>query len=175
MIKLDDGGSVFFTQDRIGKNGKKFRIYKFRTMSHSRLIANNSFEPGNISRITRVGSFLRRTKIDELPQMINILKGEMSFVGPRPEVEYWTKVYPERWRLIHQFKPGMTDNASIEFRKEEELLADSLSADNAYRTEILPKKLDLYEEYIKNRSFIGDIKIILRTIFAIINKNDYRQ
>ena len=172
MIKLGDGGPVFFTQERIGRYGKKFHIYKFRSMSVLKSAEKGQFDPGNKSRITKIGSLIRETKLDELPQLINVFRGKMSFVGARPEVDYWVNTYPEKWTLIHQVKPGMTDNASIEFRNEEENLAKSTSSNDTYRTEILPKKLALYEEYVRTRSFIGDIKIILRTIFVVITKKN---
>lgn len=132
--------------------------------------AKGSFDAGNSSRITPFGRFLRKTKLDELPQLFNVLKGEMSIVGPRPEVKQWTEVYPEKWQIVHTVKPGITDNASIEFRNEEELLAQSVDPIKTYREEILPRKLDLYIEYVNKQSFGGDLKIIFKTIEAIIFK-----
>ncbi len=122
-----------------------------------------TFEPGNTNRITSVGRFLRKTKIDELPQLMNVLKGEMSIVGPRPEVEKWTVFYPERWELVHSLLPGITDIASIEFHNEESLLAASDDPEKTYREIILPRKLALYEYYVHNHSFIGDMKLIVKT------------
>lgn len=130
--------------------------------------SSGSFDAGNYSRITPFGRFLRKTKLDELPQLINVLKGEMSFVGPRPEVKQWTEVYPEKWKIVHSVKPGITDNASIEFRNEEELLAKSNDPIKTYKEVILPRKLDLYIEYVNTHTFTGDIKIILKTIKAVI-------
>lgn len=170
LIKLFDNGPVFFKQKRVGKDGKLFILYKFRSMRGSEYLEHGSFEPGNISRVTAIGKFLRRTKLDELPQLINILKGEMSFVGPRPEVEKWVAVYPERWKRILCVKPGITDNSSIVYRSEESILAESVDPENTYREIILPKKLDLYEDYVINNSFFGDLKLIFRTIFSVIFK-----
>jgi lipopolysaccharide/colanic/teichoic acid biosynthesis glycosyltransferase len=170
LIKLNDKGPVFFKQKRVMKEGKLFTLYKFRSMKVVKLLEHGSFEPGDISRITTTGKLLRRTKLDELPQLFNILKGDMSFVGPRPEVEKWVAVYPERWKLVLSVKPGMTDNASIMFRNEEKLLSESKDPEKTYKETILPKKLDLYEEYILNNSFIGDLKIIIRTLFYSIFK-----
>lgn len=129
--------------------------------------SDGSFDAGDNSRITPFGQFLRKTKLDELPQLFNVLKGDMSIVGPRPEVKHWTEVYPEKWKIVHSVKPGITDNASIEFRNEEEILAQSNDPIKAYREEILPRKLDLYVDYVNNRSFMGDIVIIFRTIRVI--------
>jgi len=131
------------------------------------------FEPGNKSRITKTGAIIRKTKLDELPQLINILCGSMSFVGPRPEVEYWVAKYPDRWKLIHQVRPGLTDNASLEFRNEEEILAQSSDPEKEYEEIILPRKLDLYEDYVKNNSFVTDIKIIFLTIYALVTGKSF--
>lgn len=161
-------GPVLFCQQRIGHGGKVFRFNKFRSMRVLKEASSGSFDAGNYSRITPFGRFLRKTKLDELPQLINVLKGEMSFVGPRPEVKQWTEVYPEKWKIVHSVKPGITDNASIEFRNEEELLAKSNDPIKTYKEVILPRKLDLYIEYVNTHTFTGDIKIILKTIKAVI-------
>jgi lipopolysaccharide/colanic/teichoic acid biosynthesis glycosyltransferase len=155
-------------QKRVGIGGGTFRLIKFRTMS----LKNDSdlieFEPGNINRITPFGKFLRKTKIDELPQLINVFKGEMSFVGPRPEVLEWTKIYPEKWKIVHSVKPGITDNASLIFRNEEEILIKSQNPSDTYKNEILPQKLEVYVNYVSNRSFFSDIKIIFKTLKEVI-------
>lgn len=168
LIKLNDKGPVFFKQKRVGKNGKLFMLYKFRSMKVPEFSEQGSFEPGNISRTTSIGKFLRRTKLDELPQLFNVLKGDMSLVGPRPEVEKWVAVYPERWKLVLCVKPGITDNSSIVYRNEESLLADSEDPEKKYKEIILPRKLDLYEDYVINNSFFGDLKLIFKTIFSIL-------
>lgn len=170
LIWMNDGGPVFFKHKRIGRNGKPFVLYKFRSMNQHSSASNGSFDPGDKSRITPVGKILRKTKLDELPQLINILMGDMSLVGPRPEVEKWVTVYPERWKVVLSVKPGMTDSASILFRNEESILAGSEDPVKTYREEILPIKLDLYEDYVRNRSFGGDLRLILKTLLYLITK-----
>lgn len=168
LILVFDGSNPFFIQQRIGKNGRGFPLIKFKTMKPGLASEKNDFSVGEVSRITPLGKILRKTKLDEIPQLINVLKGEMSLVGPRPEVKKWTMVYPERWKIVHRVKPGITDNASIIFRNEEELLNRAASPGDIYREEILPKKLDMYIEYVHNMSFSGDIKIILRTLKTVL-------
>ncbi len=172
-IKAEDGGPVLFRQERIGRFGRRFILLKFRSMSVVQNPVKQDFEPGNKSRITKTGAIIRKTKLDELPQLINILCGSMSFVGPRPEVEYWVAKYPDRWKLIHQVRPGLTDNASLEFLNEEEILAQSSDPEKEYEEIILPRKLDLYEDYVKNNSFVTDIKIIFLTIYALVTGKSF--
>lgn len=164
-VVLDSGFPVFFVQKRVGKGGRQFRIFKFRSMTVSKAAAEGSFDAGNSRRVTRVGRILRKTKLDELPQLWNVFIGDMSLVGPRPEVQKWVEAYPERWRFVHSIRPGITDNASLEFRNEEEILAASDDPEVTYREVVLPRKLYLYEDYVRNRTFLGDIRIIFRTIF----------
>jgi len=159
---------VLFRQTRVGRNGKDFILNKFRTMTFSEEGSKGSFDVGNKSRVTRIGSILRKTKLDELPQLWNVFKGDMSFVGPRPEVRQWVDVYPERWARILTVKPGITDPASIYYRNEEELLALSDDPVIYYRDHILLHKLALYEDYVRTRSFCGDIYLILETIFTVL-------
>lgn len=170
IIFLLDFENPFFIQYRVGQFGKLFRLYKFRTMTTCPSTKNGTFDAGDLSRITRFGKFLRKSKLDELPQLINVLKGEMSIVGPRPEVQSWVKVYPERWAIIHSIKPGITDCASIEFRNEEEILSKSMHPYELYQNEILPRKIELYEEYVKNHSISVDVKIIFKTLIRLIIK-----
>ena len=170
LIKLLMPGPVFFIQTRISKGGKEFRLLKFRTMLIKPKTSEGSFDAGDQSRITALGKILRKTKLDEIPQLINVLKGDMSLVGPRPEVKKWTDIYPEKWAIVHRVKPGITDNASIEFRNEEELLAQSANPEETYQTVILPRKLELYINYVNHHSFLGDLMIIIRTIQTIIIK-----
>lgn len=171
MIKITMAGPVFFIQQRVGKDGKLFMLYKFRTMRVTEFSKAGSFEPGKTSRITTIGRFLRRTKLDELPQLFNVLKGDMSIVGPRPEVEKWVAVYPERWNNVLKVKPGITEKSSVLFRSEESLLTESADPERTYKETILPEKLDLYEEYVSNHSFFGDIKIICITLFHLFYPN----
>jgi len=169
LIVVTDGRPVFFKQDRMGKGCKLFKLYKFRTMSVLKSAEKGSFDAGNNLRVTSIGAILRKSKMDELPQLLNVLFGDMSVVGPRPEVEKWTKVYPERWNKVLAVRPGITDNASIEFRNEEELLNKSSNPEELYKNEILPKKLDLYEKYIEENSVVSDFLILLRTFIALLN------
>lgn len=170
LIKIEDPNPIFFKQNRVGKRGKLFSIYKFRSMRPLVTLGDGSFEPGDTSRVTKIGKILRKTKIDELPQLLNVIKGDMSFVGPRPEVEKWIDIYPERWEKVLSVRPGITDNSSILFRDEESILSQSEDPEKTYREVILPKKLDLYEQYVDSHSFSGDIKMIFRTFFSIILK-----
>jgi len=170
IIWFSNSGPVFFHHQRIGKNGKMFMLYKFRSMRVPEFPEHENFNPGDTSRVTQLGKFLRRLKLDELPQLLNVLKGDMSLVGPRPEIARWIAAYPERWAKVLKVKPGITDNASILFRREEYLLATSEDPEKTYREVILPKKLDLYEEYVVKRSFFGDIKLIFKTLFSILLK-----
>jgi lipopolysaccharide/colanic/teichoic acid biosynthesis glycosyltransferase len=170
LIKLMMPGPILFIQNRIGRKYKEFKILKFRTMIIIPQRSEEIFEAGDLTRITQFGRFLRRTKMDEIPQLINVLKGEMTIVGPRPEVKSWTEIYPEKWDIVLSVYPGITDNASVEFRNEEELLSKAENPDKTYREVILPQKLDFYIDYVKNHTFRGDLVIIFRTIKAILLK-----
>lgn len=170
LIKLNDKGPVFFKQERVGRGSKLFVLYKFRSMSVLKSAKEGIFEPGNTFRITSIGKFLRMTKLDEIPQLFNVLIGDMSLVGPRPEVEKWVAVYPERWKRILSVRPGITDNASILYRSEESLLAESVDPEKTYKETILPKKLEFYENYVVNHSFFCDLKLIFKTFFYIFYK-----
>lgn len=166
-IIIFDSRPIFFRQIRVGIGGCDFILNKFRTMTSEYKSDNGAFDAGNKSRITRIGLFLRKTKLDELPQLWNVLIGDMSIVGPRPEVRKWVDAYPEPWAKILTVKPGITDPASIYYRNEEELLAQANDPEAYYRDHILPHKLDLYEEYVRTRSFFGDICLILKTIMSV--------
>jgi lipopolysaccharide/colanic/teichoic acid biosynthesis glycosyltransferase len=169
-ILIADGRPVFFMQYRVGKNRELFRIFKYRTMTVREGSEHGSFDAGNHSRVTPIGMVLRKTKLDELPQLINVLIGQMSVVGPRPEVEKWTMVYADRWDKVLKVKPGITDNASILFRKEEELLARSENPEETYRNIVLPQKLDYYEQYVERHTVFGDLLILLKTMYIILFK-----
>lgn len=169
-ILIADGRPVFFMQYRVGKNRALFRIFKYRTMTVREGSEHGSFDAGNHSRVTPIGMVLRKTKLDELPQLINVLIGQMSVVGPRPEVEKWTMVYADRWDKVLKVKPGITDNASILFRKEEELLARSENPEETYRNIVLPQKLDYYEQYVERHTVFGDLLILLKTMYIILFK-----
>lgn len=167
-IKLDSKGPVFFKQKRVGKNKKIFEIYKFRTMVTDAEKLGKQITVGNDSRITRVGKFIRKCKLDELPQLINVVKGEMSLVGPRPEVPRYVELYDEYQEQILLVQPGITDYASIEYRNENDILGNSSNPEETYIEEIMPTKIELNMKYIRNISLIEDIKLILATILAIL-------
>lgn len=167
-IKIDSRGTVFFRQKRCGKNKGIFEIFKFRTMLNDLEAEKKGFEPGVSKRVTKIGKFLRKSKLDEIPQLFNVLKGEMSIVGPRPEIPKYNKIYQENWGIIRSVKPGITDPASIAFINEEEILSKSSNPEKEYENVILPQKIELYEKYVKNISFRNDFIIIFKTIKKII-------
>ncbi len=164
-IRLDSAGPVFFRQVRVGKSGIPFRIFKFRTMLADSETKGPQITLGEDPRITRAGCFLRRYKLDELPQLVNVMLGEMSLVGPRPEVPRFVALYPDdvRGRVLSVL-PGITDFASIEFRDESALLRFSEDPEATYINEIMPVKLKYYEQYVRNRSFLLDLKLMMKTI-----------
>lgn len=170
IIFSEDRGQVFFKQKRIGLHQKPFILYKFRSMTVSTISANGSFDAGDQSRVTQIGKVLRKTKLDELPQLFNVLIGDMSLVGPRPEVKKWIDIYPQQWEFVLTMKPGITDNAAILYRNEEEILSSVMNPEKHYKEIILPRKLNIYRDYINNHSFIGDFLIILKTIYSIVKK-----
>jgi lipopolysaccharide/colanic/teichoic acid biosynthesis glycosyltransferase len=170
FIFISDRESVFFKQTRIGLNKQPFILYKFRSMTINKILSDEDFSAGDISRVTRIGKIIRKTKFDELPQLFNVLKGDMSIVGPRPEVKKWVDIYPQQWSQILTVKPGITDNASILFRNEEQILARSANPEMYYKEIILPKKLNIYIEYINHHSFKRDLLIIFKTIHSILKK-----
>jgi len=167
-IKLRDGGNVLFKQVRVGKNGKHFKVLKFRTMVLNAESIGNKVTTGDDPRITPIGKILRKYKLDELPQLFNVLKGEMSLVGPRPEVPEYVEFYPNETRnIVLSVPPGMTDKASIEFVNENDLLSGSTDPVSDYKNKVLPIKLDYYVKYVNERSLWLDFKLILKTIGAI--------
>jgi len=169
MITLDSRGSIIFRQERVGRNFRRFLIMKFRTMR-----SDSSGTPITTSgdqRVTRIGSWLRATKIDELPQLVNVLCGEMSLVGPRPEIPEYVELFRDRFQQILQIRPGITDPASIAFRNEEKILKNSPDPLRTYRELIIPMKLDLSEQYIRERSLRSDFLTLLKTATAIFFRN----
>ena len=166
-VLLTSGCPVFFRQRRKGRGGKDFALVKFRTMTVLSGTERGSFDAGSVSRVTPFGRFLRKTKLDELPQLWNVLKGDMALVGPRPEISQWVEAYPERWARVLTVRPGITDPASIVYRNEEEILARSADPARTYRDLILPHKLDLYENYVRTRTFFGDFKILIQTLWTV--------
>ncbi len=166
-VRLSSRGPILFRQARVGFGGKDFILLKFRSMTVRTGSEQGSFDAGNTSRITRVGAVIRKSKLDELPQLWNVIVGDMSLVGPRPEVRKWVDVDPDQWAYVHTVKPGITDPASIIYRNEEELLAASADPELTYRNEILPRKLALYRTYVDTQTFWGDVRILLQTVLAV--------
>ena len=170
LIIFSSPGGIFYRQERIGKNGKPFRIFKFRSMR------NDSDKKGKLTvgmrdpRITTIGYFIRKYKLDEFPQFINVLKGEMSIVGPRPEVEEYVQLYTKEQRKVLDVKPGITDYASLYYFKENELLAQAADPQKTYIDEIMPAKLKLNEKYLANPTLFHDLKIIFKTFMKILSK-----
>jgi lipopolysaccharide/colanic/teichoic acid biosynthesis glycosyltransferase len=166
-IKLSSKGPLFYIQKRVGKNFKEFNLYKFRSMVVDADKVGPSVTSGDDPRITKVGKIIRRTKIDELPQLLNVLKGDMSLVGPRPEVMKFVVQKNDAYKKVLSVKPGITDNAAIEFRDEETIMQQYEDKEKAYIDIVLPQKIKLYNHYIDSISFTNDIKLILRTLKVI--------
>ncbi len=166
-IVLDDFGSPFFVQQRVGLNGKNFGLLKFRSMRKNAESKGQLTVGMKDNRITRSGYFIRKYKIDELPQLVNVFLGEMSVVGPRPEVPKYVLLYNEEQQNVLSIKPGITDFASIEYVRENELLSQSPNPEKTYIEEIMPAKLALNLKYVREQSFLTDMKIILQTVKAI--------
>ncbi len=166
-IKFSSKGPLFYTQKRVGKDFKEFDIYKFRSMVVNADKIGPSVTSSDDFRITEVGKFIRKTKIDELPQLLNVLKGDMSLVGPRPEVMQFVAKKRDEYKKVLSVRPGLTDNAAIEFRDEETIMNAYEDKEKAYLDIILPKKIKLYYNYIDNISFTNDIKLLLHTLKVI--------
>jgi len=168
LIKLDSEGPVFYRGERVGRFGKPFRIFKFRTMVKNAEKLGGPSTSADDPRLTKFGKFLKKYQLDELPQLINVIKGEMSLVGPRPEVKMYVDMMSnEKRKTILSIKPGMTDLASLWNFHESDVLKGSPDPEKTYQEEIRPKKIQLQLEYVKNRSFWLDLKIILKTILKI--------
>ena len=168
LIKREDGGPVFYRGVRVGRYGKPFRIFKFRTMVLNAEKLGGPSTADDDPRITKVGKFVRKFKLDELPQLLNVLKGEMSFVGPRPEVQMYVDMFTEGERAILSVRPGITDWASIWNPDEGGILAGSLDPEKTYMEKIRPEKIRLQLKYVRERSFWNDLKIIAQTIITIV-------
>jgi len=167
LIKMDSKGPVFFRQIRVGKNGELFKIYKFRTMVDKAEEMGPLISKGDDRRITGTGRFLRKYKLDELPQLFNVLSGKMSLVGPRPEVPRFVNTYRDQYEIILKIKPGMTDYASVKYKNENDILNGVENVEEKYIRDILPRKITYYEKYIREKNIAKDIKIIFRTIVEI--------
>lgn len=167
-ILIDDPGPVFYRQVRVGRNGKTFRIFKFRSMVMDADKKGLAITVGRDSRITRVGAVLRKTKLDELAQLLNVFLGQMSFVGPRPEVPKYVELYTPYQRQVLLVRPGITDYASIAYRNENDLLAGAPDPEAMYIERIMPDKIELNMKYLREISPLADIRLILKTIVAVI-------
>ncbi len=167
-IKIDDPGPVFYRQVRVGRNGKEFRIFKFRTMVVDADKKGLAITVGRDNRITRMGRLLRKTKLDELAQLLNVFIGEMSFVGPRPEVPKYVNMYTPYQRQVLLVRPGITDYASIAYRNENDLLEGAENPERMYIDVIMPDKIELNMKYLREISPLADIRLILSTIVAVI-------
>ncbi len=170
IIKMGDGGPVFYRGVRVGRNGKLFKIFKFRTMVVNAEKIGGSSTADDDPRITKIGKFMRKHKLDELSQLINVLKGDMSFVGPRPEVQHYVNMYTGEEKIILGVKPGITDWASLWNSDEGAILAGSHDPEKTYLEKIRPEKIRLQLKYVKKHSLGVDVKIILQTILKIIKK-----
>lgn len=168
LIVIESRGGIFYIQNRVGQFGKDFGLYKFRTMKP------NAEKLGKLTvgmrdpRITRVGYFLRKFKLDEFPQFLNVLKGDMSIVGPRPEVREYVKLYSEDQRQILSVRPGITDYASLEYFHENELLGNSKDPHQTYINEVMPAKIELNKKYLKNPTLVHDLKIMWLTFLKMV-------
>lgn len=170
IIKIDSRGPVLFVQGRVGKNNCDFNIFKFRTMKTESQTKGLLTLGNHDTRITKVGYFLRRYKIDEFPQLFNILKGDMSFVGPRPELRYYVNFYTEDDMKIFKVRPGITGLASLKYRNEVELLEAAENPEEFFIKTIIPDKLKFNKEYIKKQTLLFDIKLIGLTVIQVIAK-----
>ncbi|GIV27305.1 MAG: glycosyl transferase [Bacteroidia bacterium] len=169
-IVIDDGFPIFYLQERVGKNFRPFKLFKFRTMykdaDKKGYLTVGSKDP----RVTTIGYYLRKYKLDELPQFINVLIGDMSIIGPRPEVKKYVDLYNDEQKKVLSVKPGITDYASIKYINENDILALSENPEKTYIEEVMPEKLKINLEYIEKQSFLEDIKIILKTLTKILLK-----
>ena len=169
LIRIDSPGPIFFRQQRVGYRGKLFYIHKFRTMFTGAEIMGLQITVGADARVTRVGGWLRKYKLDELPQLLDVWIGDMSLVGPRPEVPFYVNYYPHDLKeLIQSVRPGITDLASLKFRNENEILALARDPQMTYINDILPVKLSYYGDYAANNNILVDIRIIIKTIRILL-------
>lgn len=170
VIMIDAGSPVLYRQVRVGRNGRNFRIIKFRTMSvgsdRDSKLTVGSRDP----RVTRSGYFLRKYKLDELPQLFNVLVGDMSLVGPRPEVPEYVKLYDDEQKKVLSVLPGITDNASLEYIDENELLSKADDAEKEYREKVMPAKIAINLDYLSRAGFFSDIGVLFRTVFTIFRR-----
>ena len=174
LVKQESPGEVFYRGVRVGRFGKPFRIFKFRTMVHDAEKLGASSTPEDDPRVTRVGRFLRKYKMDELPQLLNVIRGEMSLVGPRPQLLWAVERYSPEEKEVLSVRPGITDYASLRFRNEGEILRGSMDPDKDYFDKIHPEKMRLSLEYVRRQSFWLDCDILVRTLGAVIFRREKR-
>jgi lipopolysaccharide/colanic/teichoic acid biosynthesis glycosyltransferase len=167
-IKLTSRGPVFFRQERVGRDFEPFRIYKFRTMVVDAPKLGGQITAGRDPRITSIGHVLRKTKLDELPQLLNVLSGEMSLVGPRPEVPKYVEMFRPQFAEVLSVRPGITDLASVKYRDENEILGKADDPEAAYVNQVLPDKLALATEYVRRASFWFDVRLIFATFWKVL-------
>lgn len=169
FVKLDSDGPVFFKQERTGREMKQFLLIKFRTMTCQPSSNRAQFNPGDSCRVTRIGAILRRTKVDELPELFNVLIGNMSIVGPRPEVKKYIDLFTDKYQSILLVRPGLSDHASIKYRNEEELLSEQEDPESWYCDVILPDKLRLAQKYVQSITFGKDAAILWGTMVILFS------
>jgi lipopolysaccharide/colanic/teichoic acid biosynthesis glycosyltransferase len=167
LVRATSPGPIFFRQERMGRGFRPFRIYKFRSMVENAASKGSLVTSGADPRVTPVGRILRATKIDELPQLINVLLGDMSLVGPRPEVRKYVELFRDDYAEILQVRPGITDPASIKYRNEEEILGQAADPEREYCERVLPEKIRLAKEYVRNSSLWLDFLIVLKTVHVV--------
>jgi lipopolysaccharide/colanic/teichoic acid biosynthesis glycosyltransferase len=170
LVVFDSGGPILFRQERVGRRFRSFTIFKFRTMRVGAAAAGPAISVGEDPRVTRIGRTLRRTKIDELPQLLNVLKGDMSLVGPRPELREFVERFPEDYAVILEARPGLTDLASIKYRDEAALLASAVDPEAEYVGTILPDKIRLSREYVLRSSLSFDLALLFKTVFLVARR-----
>jgi lipopolysaccharide/colanic/teichoic acid biosynthesis glycosyltransferase len=170
LVKMDSDGPVFFKQERVGRGMQPFPLIKFRTMTSRPPGPDTQFDPGDACRVTTIGAILRKTKLDELPELLNVLKGDMSIVGPRPEVPKYTRLFADDFRKILTVRPGLSDHASIKYRSEEEMLAAQANPEAWYCDFILPDKLDIARKYTRRITFRGDVAVVWETVKSLFRK-----
>jgi lipopolysaccharide/colanic/teichoic acid biosynthesis glycosyltransferase len=168
-IVIESKGGVFYRQIRIGKNGREFQLIKFRSMFIDADKKGLLTVGGRDNRITKVGYFIRKYKLDELPQLLNVLRGDMSLVGPRPEVKKYVDLYTPSQRKVLSVRPGITDPASLKFRNENDLLAKADNPEEFYIKKIMPEKLNISIDYIQKQNFFSDLKVIFNTFFKVLH------
>lgn len=168
LVKLTSAGPVLFRQERMGRGGRPFPIYKFRTMVADAPARGRAITIGDDPRITRVGRVLRKTKLDELPQLINVLRGDMSLVGPRPEVRRYVEMFPAEFAEILRVRPGITDLASLQYRDEAAILGEAENPEEEYIQRILPEKIRLARQYVQAPSLVTDLRLIGQTLLRLL-------